>query len=377
MEKQDGSSIGQTFIIRNRKPMKLIDGYIIKRYLGTFAVMLLLFIPIGIMVDVAEKIDKFKEKEIPPITIFEYYIDFTWYFANLLFPIFLFLSVIWFTSKLANNTEVIAILSSGISFFRYLRPFLISATFIAVFAFFAGMFIVPKSNQGFNDFRYKYLVKQEARDTDKVFQQINDNEFIYVTNYDPIRKRATNFTLEHFEGNELKFKINASRIRWIDRDSVFRLSTFSKRIFEGDQERYQYEAQKDTLFDFEVSDLAPVNYIAETLTFGELNQLIEEERERGSLLINNHLLVRHKRWSIPISAFVLTIIAVAVASFKRRGGMGVNLAFGISLGFLFIFFDKIFGVMVSKSTFPPFLAAWLPLFLFGLLAVYLLRYAKR
>ncbi|MGA0966875.1 MAG: LptF/LptG family permease [Flavobacteriaceae bacterium] len=357
--------------------MKLIDGYIIKRYLGTFAVMLLLFIPIGIMVDVAEKIDKFKEKEIPPITIFEYYIDFTWYFANLLFPIFLFLSVIWFTSKLANNTEVIAILSSGISFFRYLRPFLISASFIAVFAFFAGMFIVPKSNQGFNDFRYKYLVKQEARDTDKVFQQINDNEFIYVTNYDPIRKRATNFTLEHFEGNELKFKINASRIRWIDRDSVFRLSTFSKRIFEGDQERYQYEAQKDTLFDFEVSDLAPVNYIAETLTFGELNQLIKEERERGSLLINNHLLVRHKRWSIPISAFVLTIIAVAVASFKRRGGMGVNLAFGISLGFLFIFFDKIFGVMVSKSTFPPFLAAWLPLFLFGLLAVYLLRYAKR
>jgi len=357
--------------------MKLIDGYIIKRYLGTFAVMLLLFIPIGIMVDVAEKIDKFKEKEIPPITIFEYYIDFTWYFVNLLFPIFLFLSVIWFTSKLANNTEVIAILSSGISFFRYLRPFLISATFIAVFAFFAGMYIVPKSNQGFNDFRYKYLVKQEARDTDKVFQQINDNEFIYVTNYDPIRKRATNFTLEHFEGNELKFKINASRIRWIDRDSVFRLSTFSKRIFEGDQERYQYEAQKDTLFDFEVSDLAPVNYIAETLTFGELNQLIEEERERGSLLINNHLLVRHKRWSIPISAFVLTIIAVAVASFKRRGGMGVNLAFGISLGFLFIFFDKIFGVMVSKSTFPPFLAAWLPLFLFGLLALYLLRYAKR
>jgi len=377
MEKQDGSSNGQTFIIRNRKPMKLIDGYIIKRYLGTFAVMLLLFIPIGIMVDVAEKIDKFKEKEIPPITIFEYYIDFTWYFVNLLFPIFLFLSVIWFTSKLANNTEVIAILSSGISFFRYLRPFLISATFIAVFAFFAGMYIVPKSNQGFNDFRYKYLVKQEARDTDKVFQQINDNEFIYVTNYDPIRKRATNFTLEHFEGNELKFKINASRIRWIDRDSVFRLSTFSKRIFEGDQERYHYEAQKDTMFDFEVSDLAPVNYIAETLTFGELNQLIEEERERGSLLINNHLLVRHKRWSIPISAFVLTIIAVAVASFKRRGGMGVNLAFGISLGFLFIFFDKIFGVMVSKSTFPPFLAAWLPLFLFGLLAVYLLRYAKR
>jgi len=357
--------------------MKLIDWYIIKRYVGTFTVMLLLFIPIGIMVDVAEKIDKFKEKEVPLTSILEYYIDFTWYFANLLFPIFLFLSVIWFTSKLANNTEVIAILSSGISFFRYLRPFLIGASCIALFAFFAGMFIVPKSNLGFNDFRYKYLVKKEARNTDKVFLQINDQEYIYVNNYDPIRKQASDFTLEHFEDNALQFKISANRVRWIEKDSIFRLSNYKKRILEGDQERYEVEVRKDTLFDFEISDLAPVNYIAETLTFSELNQFIEEEKERGSSLINSHLLVRHKRWSIPISAFILTLIAVAVSSFKRRGGMGVNLAFGISLGFLFIFFDKIFGVMVSKSTFPPFLAAWLPLLLFGLLAFFLLRHAKR
>ena len=138
--------------------------------------MILLFIPIGIMVDIAEKVDKLKEKEVPLTSILEYYIDFTWYFANLLFPIFLFLSVIWFTSKLANNSEIIAILSSGISFFRYLRPFLISASIIAVFSFLSGMFIVPKSNKGFNDFRYKYLVKKEARDTDKVYLQINENE---------------------------------------------------------------------------------------------------------------------------------------------------------------------------------------------------------
>lgn len=357
--------------------MKLVDLYIIKRYIGTFAVMILLFIPIGIMVDVAEKVDKFKEKEVPFLSIFEYYVDFTWYFANLLFPIFLFLSVIWFTSKLANNTEVIAILSSGISFFRYLRPFLLGATLIAVFAFFAGMFIVPKSNQGFNDFRYKYLVKKEARNTDKVFQQINDNEFIYVNSYNPIRKQASNFTLEHFEGNTLKFKIKARRIRWIEKDSIFRLSNYKKRTFLGDQERYEVEIRKDTIFDFAIADLAPVNYIAETLTFFELNQFINDETERGSTLINNHLLVRHKRWTIPISAFILTLIAVAVSSFKRRGGMGVNLAFGITLGFLFIFFDKIFGVMVSKSSFPPFLAAWLPLGIFGLLAFFLLRHAKR
>ncbi|MDC1216806.1 LptF/LptG family permease [Flavobacteriaceae bacterium] len=357
--------------------MKLVDLYIIKRYIGTFVVMILLFIPIGIMVDIAEKIDKFKENEAPFREILNYYIDFTWYFANALFPIFLFLSVIWFTSKLANNTEIIAILSSGISFFRFLRPFLLAATFIAISAFFAGMYIVPKSNLGFNDFRYKYIIKKEARNTDKVFQQINDNEFIYVNSYDPIRKRANNFTLEHFEGNKLAFKIKANRIRWIEKDSLFRLSNYTKRTFSGDSEFFKSNSRKDTIFDFEINDLAPVNYIAETLTFSELNQFIKDEKERGSILINSHLLVRHKRWSIPISAFILTIIAVAVSSFKRRGGMGVNLAFGISLGFLFIFFDKIFGVLVSKSTFPPLIAAWLPLVLFGFLAFFLLRHAKR
>ena len=129
--------------------MKILDLYIIKRYLMTFLVMLLMFVPIGVMVDMAEKIDKFKENEVPTTAIFEYYYDFTWFFGNLLFPIFLFLSVIWFTSKLANDTEVIAILSSGISFFRFLRPYLISASVVALFSFFTGMFVVPKSNLRF------------------------------------------------------------------------------------------------------------------------------------------------------------------------------------------------------------------------------------
>ena len=244
--------------------------------------MILLFIPIGIMVDIAEKIDKLKEKEVPLSSILEYYVDFTWYFANLLFPIFLFLSVIWFTSKLANNSEIIAILSSGISFFRYLRPFLISASIIAVFSFLSGMFIVPKSNKGFNDFRYKYLVKKEARDTDKVYLQINENEYIYVNNYDPVRKQASNFTLEHFDQNNLKFKIAARRIRWIEKDSIFRLSGYKKRIFNGDNEIYEDILRKDTIFDFEINDLAPVNYIAETLTYGQLNKFIYEEKQRGS-----------------------------------------------------------------------------------------------
>ncbi|MBL30341.1 MAG: hypothetical protein CMC81_03760 [Flavobacteriaceae bacterium] len=357
--------------------MKLIDWYIIKRYLGTFSIMIILFIPIGIMIDIAEKIDKFKENEVPLDALIDYYIDFTWYFSNLLFPIFLFLSVIWFTSKLANNTEITAILSSGISFNRFIRPFMYSALFIGISTFLMGMFIVPKSNKGFNEFLFKHIKKKGERNTNYLFKQINDSEYIYVSSYNPVRKRANNFTLEKFENQEMIMKISSESIRWISKDSVFRLTSYKKRVFKGDNE-YLYKAiYKDTVFDFKIDDLAPVEYKAETLTLFELNDFIIKEKENGSILINSHLLTRHKRYSLPLASFILTLIAVSMSSYKRRGGMGVNLAIGISLGFLFIFFDKIFGVLVTKSNFSPFLGAWLPLIFFGIISLFLLRHAKR
>lgn len=340
--------------------------------------MMLLFIPIGIMVDVAEKIDKFKEKEVPLNAIVDYYFDFMWYFGNLLYPIFLFLAIIWFTSKLANNSEIIAVLSSGISFNRYLRPFIVAAACVSIMAFLAGMFIVPKASKGFNEFTYKYISRsRNDRVNSNLYKQINDNEFIYVSGYNQIRKRATDFTLEHFEGEELKFKIFAQTIRWVESDSVFRLINYRKRIFQENRELYEQNNLKDTLFDFEIQDLAPLNYKAETLSLQKLNEFIAEEERSGSPLIDVHLLVRHKRYSIPLSVFILTIIAVAVSSFKRRGGMGVNLAFGIVAGFTFIFFDKIFGVLVDKTDLSPAIGAWLPLGIFGIIAIVLLSYAKR
>lgn len=340
--------------------------------------MMLLFIPIGIMVDVAEKIDKFKEKEVPLNAIVDYYFDFMWYFGNLLYPIFLFLAIIWFTSKLANNSEIIAVLSSGISFNRYLRPFIVAAACVSILAFLAGMFIVPKASKGFNEFTYKYISRSKNdRMNSNLYKQINDNEFIYVSGYNQIRKRATDFTLEHFEGEELKFKIFAQTIRWVESDSVFRLINYRKRIFQENRELYEQNNLKDTLFDFEIQDLAPLNYKAETLSLQKLNEFIAEEERSGSPLIDVHLLVRHKRYSIPLSVFILTIIAVAVSSFKRRGGMGVNLAFGIVAGFTFIFFDKIFGVLVDKTDLSPAIGAWLPLGIFGIIAIVLLSYAKR
>jgi lipopolysaccharide export system permease protein len=355
--------------------MKIIDKYIIKQYLTTFFVMFGLFIPIGIMVDFAEKIDKFRENEVPGDLIISYYIDFIWYFGSQLYPVFLFLAVIFFTSRLANNTEITAILSSGLSFQRFTKPFFISASIIVSFALFSGMFIVPKSNLKFNEFVSEYVKTEEKRNTSRLFKQINDNEYIYVSSYDPTRKRGINFTLENFDGNELKHKITATTIRWDD--SIFRLTNYVKRTIIDDQEILKKVTRKDTILDFDIDDLAPLNYVAETLNFFELNELIRYERRAGSPLINSHLLVRHKRYTIPLSCFILTLIAISVSSFKKRGGTGANLAIGVSLGFLFIFLDKIFSVLVIKSNFSPALASWGILIVFLTIALFLLKKAIR
>ena len=355
--------------------MKIIDKYIIKQYLTTFFVMFGLFIPIGIMVDFAEKIDKFRENEVPGDLIISYYIDFVWYFGSQLYPVFLFLAVIFFTSRLANNTEITAILSSGLSFQRFTKPFFISASIIVSFALFSGMFIVPKSNLNFNEFISEYVKSEEKRNTSRLFKQINVNEYIYVSSYDPSRKRGINFTLENFDGNELKHKISATTIRWDD--SIFRLTNYLKRTIINDQEILNKVTRKDTILDFDIDDLAPLNYVAETLNFFELNELIRYERRAGSPLINSHLLVRHKRYTIPLSCFILTLIAISVSSFKKRGGTGANLAIGVSLGFLFIFLDKIFSVLVIKSNFSPALASWGILIVFLTIALILLKKAIR
>ena len=173
----------------------------------------------------------------------------------------------------------------------------------------------------------------------------------------------------------MKHKITATTIRWDD--SIFRLTNYVKRTINGDQEILKKITRKDTLLDFDVDDLAPLNYVAETLNFFELNELIRYERRAGSPLINSHLLVRHKRYTIPLSCFILTLIAISVSSFKKRGGTGSNLAIGVSLGFLFIFLDKIFSVLVIKSNFSPALASWGILIVFLTIALILLKKAIR
>jgi lipopolysaccharide export system permease protein len=341
--------------------------------------MLLLFVPIGIMANLAEKIGKIIDNEAPLAEVIVFYGNFTLVIGNLLLPIFLFLSIIFFTSKLASNTEIVAILSSGVSFWRFLRPYFVGATLVAILIFMMGMFIVPHASIGFNEFEYKYFKKgKRDRVTENIFNQLNENDYIYVSSFDPNRQIGYNFTYEHFDSiGKLDYKIFASNIRWVEDDSIYRLTNYEKRTILNEREFIDAKRRLDTVFSFKIDDLTPVSYVAETKNLFELNKFIEDQRRKGASNINAYVLVKYKRWALPIAAFILTVIAVAVSSVKRRGGMGLNLAFGIGVAFVYIFFDKVFGTLAEQSGFSPLLAVVIPNLLFGVFAVYMLMKAKR
>ena len=359
--------------------MQILDWYILKRYLVTFGMMLLLFIPIGIMLNLAEQIGKMIDNEAPLGEILYYYLNFTIYVGFLLFPIFLFLSIIFFTSKLASRTEIVAFLSSGVSFNRFLRPYWFGATLIAIITFFMGMFIVPKASKDFHEFKFKYLKKgTKDRVTNNLFNQLNDSDFIYVSSFDPNRQIGYNFTFEHFnEQEQLDYKISAANIRWIPKDSLYRLTSYTKRILDPENERLITRRRLDTLFSFQIDDLTPVSYIAETKNLFELNDFIRTQQRKGASNINTYILVKYRRWALPLAAFILTMIGVAVSSVKRRGGMGLNLAMGIGVAFIYIFMDKVFGTLAEQSGFSPLMAVVLPNVIFGIFGIYLLSNAKR
>ena len=218
--------------------------------------------------------------------------------------------------------------------------------------------------------------EKKVRENAEIFKQIQGDN-IYLRSFDFNKKRGSYFTLEHFDDNKLAYKIEARSIKYNEEDSTYTLRGYHKRKVGAMDDILESNRKFDTIFPFTIEDLTPVSYLAETLTYGELNNFIEKEIQSGSPNVNKHLLVKYKRWSLPITAFILTIIAVAVSSMKRRGGMGVNLAFGIAIAFIYIFFDKIFGTMAEKSGFSPMVAVWVPNIVFGVLAIYLLYNARR
>ncbi|SFS74510.1 LptF/LptG family permease [Lutibacter maritimus] len=361
--------------------MRILDKYILKKFLSTFALILTLLLPIAIAIDVSEKIDKFlRHTDLSFNTIIkDYYFNFIVIFGNTFMPLALFIAVIFFTSKIAGNTEVIAIHSAKISFTRFLKPYFIGASIVAFIGLSMNHFIVPKSNKVFDEFNNAYLKKKEynANQLTHVNLQLGPNDYIYLKNWNIDSKQGYKFSYEKFEGTKLKYKLLAENIRWIESDTVFKLTNYQKRIILDNRDSIQTGIILDTLFTFTPDDLVNVDDLAKEMNSIQLNKFIKQSRKRGISNLNTYLVEFHKRTSLPIASYILTFIAVSLASKKRRGGLGINLAIGITLMFVYVFLLKIAEVLGAGAETNAFVMVWLPNIFFGALAIYLyLKNAK-
>jgi len=343
--------------------------------------VLTLLIPIAVAIDVSEKVDKFlRHADLSLSTILkDYYINFIIIYGNTFMPLALFIAVIFFTSKLAENTEIIAIHSAKISFTRFLKPYFIGATIITVIALIMNHFVVPNSNKTFEEFNRTYLSKKKLNDSylQNVNLQLGPNDYVFFKSYSVDTKVGYAFSYEKFEGTKLKYKLFADNVRWVEKDSTFKLINYKKRFLLKDRDIIESGSKLDTAFSFTAEDLIYVDYMAKEMNSIKLNEFINTSKERGISNLNVYLVELYKRTSLPVSSYILTFLAVSLASKKRRGGMGVNLAIGISLMFVYVFLLKIAEVLGAAADTNSLFVVWLPNIAFGSLAVYLyLRNAK-
>lgn len=334
-----------------------------------------LLIPIAIAIDISEKVDKFlRHANLSTGEIIrDYYVNFIIIYGNTFMPLALFIAVIFFTSKLAGNTEIIAIHSAKISFTRFLRPYFVGATIVTVFALLMNHFVVPNSNKTFNEFDRTYLKNKKFDENylTNVNLQLGPNDYIFLKNYTLDRNVGYNFSYEIFEGNNLKYKLMSDNIKWVEKDSTYSLINYKIRYLLNGRDSIKMGVKLDTTFNFMPHDLVNIDYMAKEMNSIKLNQYINQSRERGVSNLNTYLVELHKRTSLPISSYILTFLAVSLASKKRRGGMGVNLAIGITLMFIYVFFLKIAEVLGAGAETNSFFMVWMPNIFFGGVATYL------
>lgn len=361
--------------------MKILDWYILKRYLTTFIFTLLILIPIAIAIDISEKIDKFLRHD--ELTFFmilnDYYKNFVIYYANTFMPLALFIAVIIFTSRLANNTEVVAINSSQISFTRFLYPYFIGATIVTFVALFMNHYVVPSSSKVRTKFETQYVKGQKDMlgSVSDFSLQLNDSTYIFIQNFNLSSGTGYGFSTETYDGIKLKYKLIADNIQWKEKDSSFKLIAWKKRRVFENYDKIEKGTQLDTTFNFTPKDLNYKSALAQEIPSDELYDFIQISKKRGVKNLNAYWVEFHKRTSLPIASYILTLIAVALSYKKRRGGMGVNLALGITLMFVYVFFLKVAEVLGAVANANTLVNVWMPNIVFGSLAIYLYLNARK
>lgn len=359
----------------------ILDRYIIRQFLGTFLFSLVLILGIAVIFDFSEKIDDFIQKQAPlKAIIFDYYLNFIPYFATLFAPMFVFISVIFFTSRMAVNTEIIAMLNSGMSFPRLLVPYFVSATFIAVAAFMMLNYVLPHSNIARLDFEEKYYRRSDFRqiNVSSVHRQVYPNVYIYMESYNKISQSGRNFSMEKFdEHGRLESKLTANMIRWDTTTNKWGAWWYYIRENDSLGERITSGRRIDTVLNVGPDDFTRAPEFVYTMTHGELIDYIDVLRSQGSDEIKLYLNEKHRRNASPFAFFVLTLIGVSLSSRKIKGGIGMQIGLGLALTFSYILFMQFASQFSLKGDLNPALAMWIPNIIYSFIALGTYLYAPK
>jgi len=359
--------------------LKKIDIYIIKKFLSTFFFTLILIICVIIVFDLSERLEEFIEKQAPvKAIIFDYYVNYVPYLANMLSPLFIFISVIFFTSKMASNSEIVAILSGGVSFRRLLRPFLLCALLLASLSFLLNNFVIPEANKKRIAFEEQYYRNKLRNYSQDIHMKINDNTYIYMSNFVVDLNLGNNFSIERFNAEgDLEYKLLSDNVKWDTTINKWSITNYVERYIDGLNETINKGVKKDTVLDLKVEEFKRRNNYVTTMDLFELNDFIAEQKFKGSQQIVNYELERQQRTSYPFATFVLTVIGVSISSRKVRGGIGLHIGIGLLISFSYILFMQISSTFAINSGVPAIVAVWIPNILYSGLAAYLLHKAPK
>lgn len=356
-----------------------LDWYIIRKFLGTFFFTIALIVAIAVIFDLSEKIDDFLENNAPfRKIIFDYYLNFIPYFAVLFSPLITFISVIYFTSRLAYNTEIIAILSSGVSFRRLLVPYFVAAFALTLFTFMLNNFVIPHANARKLSFEetYYHNAPKVVRERN-IHKQVEPGIFVYLESFNTMTNIGRKFSIEKFKDGKLVSKLLSDDIRWDSTKNKWHIRNFYIRDFMDEHQVIHEGKEMDTTLSLTPGEFRRRDNAVEAMNLGELNEFIREQKLQGAADIDLYLIEKHRRFSFPFSTFILTVIGVSVSSKKVKGGIGMQLGIGLLISFSYIVFMQFSSQFALSGAFSPFIAVWIPNVIFAVISVFIYRLAPK
>ena len=353
-----------------RRMLKLLDNYILKKFLGTFVFTMLVITVIAVVIDTSEKADDFVRSGLSAgQLIMVYYIGFIPFIMSMIYPLMVFIAVIYFNSKMAGKSEIIAILAGGVRYNRFLRPYLIGAVFLALIFWLASQYWVPRANEIRTDFQAVYVDRNSSYNgdpyrTNNYYLRVDANTFVGFRYYDTVNKSASNFFLQKLKGNKVNYNVRAEVVRWDPNKKDWKLTGVIVRTIDGVKETLKKQDSMHVNLNVQPRELRRDDYLKDKLTTPELHQFIHMEEVRGSEGLNTFKVELYHRDATPFSVIIMALIGAIISSRKIRGGSGVHLAVGIVLAAIFVVMDKFAVTFSTKGNLPPMLAAWLPNIIF-------------